>query len=412
MRTFALAPAPLALPLAVAIFIVLAAGCDGGDEDSAFTAVRDSAGIQIVESAGPAWDDSTAWRISEAPSVQIGVEAGSEAYQLANVRSTLRLGNGTIVVMNGGSAELRYFDETGIHIATGGGQGNGPGELGSGFVDLWPWSHDSVAVWDPQNRRLTMFGPNAGTDGGTAFRFPEGVFPRPIALLPNRALVGRHSIIISGPPTGPVGRTVRDTLVFTVYPPDEGEPQELARLLTREVWNYRWRGNILAGWRLPNVPTSYVVHGAKLYYTLGERPDIQVFTLAGELVRIVRQQIPARLLTDAVRQQIIEERVQAAPDPETGRDFRAFFKDALWFDELGAYRRLLVDREDNLWAKEYPEPGTDASRWFVFDPAGHWQGTVELPDRFEPYDIGDDYVLGEWLDELDVEYVRMYALVK
>jgi hypothetical protein len=48
--------------------------------------------------------------------------------------------------------------------------------------------------------------------------------------------------------------------------------------------------------------------------------------------------------------------------------------------------------------------------WRVFDKAGKWLGTVTLPARFNPMDIGTDYVLGLWRDEDDVEHVRMYRL--
>lgn len=41
-----------------------------------------------------------------------------------------------------------------------------------------------------------------------------------------------------------------------------------------------------------------------------------------------------------------------------------------------------------------------------------WLGTVVLPDRFDLYDIGDNYVLGRWRDDLDVEHVQLYELVK
>jgi len=33
-----------------------------------------------------------------------------------------------------------------------------------------------------------------------------------------------------------------------------------------------------------------------------------------------------------------------------------------------------------------------------------------IPPRFNPIEIGADYVLGIGWDELEVEYVRMYAL--
>ena len=50
----------------------IAIGCQSGDAptNGAFT-VQDSAGIEIVESATPAWDGD-GWRVSDTPSVVIG----------------------------------------------------------------------------------------------------------------------------------------------------------------------------------------------------------------------------------------------------------------------------------------------------------------------------------------------------
>ncbi len=39
-------------------------------------------------------------------------------------------------------------------------------------------------------------------------------------------------------------------------------------------------------------------------------------------------------------------------------------------------------------------------------------GKVVFPVVFEPMHIGDDFVLGEWRDEFDVEHVRLYRLIK
>ena len=36
--------------------------------------------------------------------------------------------------------------------------------------------------------------------------------------------------------------------------------------------------------------------------------------------------------------------------------------------------------------------------------------SVDMPANLEIWQIGHDYVLGVWSDELDVEYVRRHAL--
>jgi hypothetical protein len=47
----------------------------------------------------------------------------------------------------------------------------------------------------------------------------------------------------------------------------------------------------------------------------------------------------------------------------------------------------------------------------VIDAGGRWVGTVEIPAQVgEVLSFGPEHVLTLWKDDLDVEYVRMYAL--
>ncbi|MEJ2204371.1 MAG: hypothetical protein P8170_09690 [Gemmatimonadota bacterium] len=52
------------------------------------------------------------------------------------------------------------------------------------------------------------------------------------------------------------------------------------------------------------------------------------------------------------------------------------------------------------------------SDWAVFDPAGQWLGEVETPRGGRIWEIGSDDLLGTRRDELDVEEVRMYGILK
>jgi hypothetical protein len=48
----------------------------------------------------------------------------------------------------------------------------------------------------------------------------------------------------------------------------------------------------------------------------------------------------------------------------------------------------------------------------VFNPKGELLGTVHVPRGFRVYEIGEDYVIGEMVDESGAEVVRQYALKK
>jgi hypothetical protein len=48
----------------------------------------------------------------------------------------------------------------------------------------------------------------------------------------------------------------------------------------------------------------------------------------------------------------------------------------------------------------------------VYGSDGRMRGALELPADFTVSEIGADYVLGIWRDELDVQHVRLYRIVK
>ena len=81
-------------------------------------------------------------------------------------------------------------------------------------------------------------------------------------------------------------------------------------------------------------------------------------------------------------------------------------------EQFPAYGSLAVDAAGNLWVEEYQRPGDERPRWTVFDSSGRMLGVVEMPERFTIYQIGGTFVLGRWTDEMDVEHVRLYGLLK
>ena len=63
--------------------------------------------------------------------------------------------------------------------------------------------------------------------------------------------------------------------------------------------------------------------------------------------------------------------------------------------------------------KEYPRPGTgNPNRWRIFGPEGLPEGLIELPPSARVLWAGVDQVLLQERDELDVEYVRLYGLIR
>lgn len=94
------------------------------------------------------------------PVVTIGVVEGDEAHQLYHVVGSVRLADGRVVVANGGSSELRFFDANGRFIRAVGGRGGGPGEF-AWLTGLYGHGSDSLLAVDGAGR-LSVFD-TAGT---------------------------------------------------------------------------------------------------------------------------------------------------------------------------------------------------------------------------------------------------------
>ncbi len=121
--------------LSTALALAMVSTACSGDPVPGSAAVRDSAGITIVENTAPAWDDASAWHLPEDPVVTIGVVDGLDEYQLHRASKVFGLSDGRIVIANNGTYELRYYDAAGTFIQSVGGNGGGlpatPGDPGA-----------------------------------------------------------------------------------------------------------------------------------------------------------------------------------------------------------------------------------------------------------------------------------------
>jgi len=107
----------------------LITACSGDALLKSSTIVRDSAGVQIVETAGDVWSTPSRWVIAEEPIVRIGAAEGDDAYLFSGVRGIAALSDGRFVVANAGDQSLRWYDAEGRFLFRRGGPGQGPGEF-------------------------------------------------------------------------------------------------------------------------------------------------------------------------------------------------------------------------------------------------------------------------------------------
>jgi hypothetical protein len=368
--------------------------------------VRDSVGVEIVESFRPAWSGLQAWVIDSVPSVEIGVEAGEEAYQLNGVYDADRLADGTILVGNSGSGEIRVFDARGRFLRAIGRTGRGPGEF-SGPIHLYPASDGSLVAFDVDDLRVHHFDSSGmyrrtvriqwTTDGLRAF-FAD--------------LFGDGSwLAIAAPPSlrNEPGTYLRSAQQYLRFGAD-GRPLTLLRRVEGRMRFVHRLGELT---HYPFVPFTAEpqarAHGDRVYIVPSGSPEIEVRDLSGTLRRVIRLGLQLDLTADVYAR--YREVSLAKMAPERRRRYAPFYSLSHPLPEhMPAFQGLIVDGETNLWLERYRLPWDEDWRYEVVDGQGRWLGQVRAPERLRIYQVGADFVLGRQLDSLGVERVQLHPL--
>lgn len=398
--------------LGVATALVLAtisAACGAGAQPRERAMARDSAGITIVENTGGIWREDDAWRLSSEPLVDIGVLDGEPEYQLYQVMGSTRLADGRIVVVDGGSQEVRFYDAEGTYLTAVGGKGEGPGEFSFiGWIGRLP--DDSIAVWDIMQSRLSILSPDA--------RFVRSVTVDPIEgqTRPMMAGVFEDGSLFAVPGFSftftPGTKTTRDTSVYIRLGLDGAVVDTIGHFLDNEQATVAGEGGAFRTTPPFGRSTYKAVHGDAVYVADNEHYEVAVHGVDGVLRRLIRKTHEPLPVTAADLSAARERMLEGESDENFRKMRERIFDEIPLHKTMPAFSNLVVDSEGNIWIQEYRRPGDDEPRWTVFDPSGQMLGTLTLPAQFRVTEIGSDYVLGVWRDEFDVEHVQLYGLEK
>jgi hypothetical protein len=373
--------------------------------------VRDSAGIQIVENTAPQWKDGESWSLSADPSVDIGVVDGPREYQLNWVTDALLLPSGQIAVADGGSQEIRFYNASGTYLHSVGRKGGGPGEF-QGLFWMQALTADSLVAYDRAQRRMSTFDPQGRLIESTTFTLGavRGT-PLGIGRFNDGSLLVR---LVESPASGMVDGVHRDSLLFVRYSADDSLLNVLAGFRGAERFNRLEGTGVSYGAPFFARSTQYAVRGNRLFAGDNDVYQIGAYRADGKLERFIRRIGELRQVTEndveVIRQRRLD--VVAGVLPQVQKRYSAMVAEEPIPSTMPAFASLLFDTVGDLWVQEYPMPSEDGTDWTVFDPHGRMLGNVPMPDRFEPMQVGDNYVLGVWKDDLDVQHVRMYRLEK
>ena len=385
----------------------LLSACAEGDPAGSGLSVRDSAGVRVVELAP--FDDATLplWTLRAEPEVDIGEFEGAEEYQLFQVSTALRLPDGRIVVGNGGTKQLRFYDAAGRFLKSTGREGEGPGEFGAiGMIGV---ARDSLYVFDWQLARASVF----DFEGGFARSYPVQVsgiaFPNPVGVLGDGGWV-----LLSGFAFSPqdVAAVVRDTSLVVHLWSDGTAADTLGRFATVEffVWG---DGNLTtAASRAFGRALGYAVGERRVYLGDTQRYEITTYSPDGTPEAVLRRAVPPRPVTSRDIEAYKEVDRRREVRPQFRQQMERLLAEMPYPDEMPAFGGLQVDGLGNLWVSEFQAPGADSGHWTVYDQGGRPMALGVLPADLEVTQIGADFVCGRWQDDLGVEHVRVYRLVK
>ena len=405
-----------------ALGLVVTAACD--TPPAPIHAIHtDSAGIPIVTAVSPLWGPGDGWTVDAEPLVEIGTVNGAPEYQFSEVVAAVRLSNGDIVVADRGTSELRSYDSVGNFQWRTGRFGEGPGEFES-LDFLGTAAGDSLVTYDERLLRAQLFD-------------SAGVLRRTI-----RVILPRDDAAPGGSAPDKAVGIATNNLIVRFIELAEGTDQGIVRWLNERVVAFDLAdGSARVLTVVPGEEVERLSDMSTTLLTFGNMPeygaaadrvaviDTKAFSVhvlsptPGIGERIVRRDLAPQEATDAVFEAHLAGilgMVSGAPVEEVNR-IRQMWRDRRRAPVLPMLRAIHVDATGHVWITPYYVAGADPPPFEVHAPDGTWLGSVSVPPGLQrafiqyqaPYmEIGEDYILGVWTDDLDVQYVRQYRINK
>lgn len=327
------------------------------------------------------------------------------------VTAILPRADGHFIVANSGTSELRFYDRSGRRYTTVGRRGQGPGEYQR--IQSAGWlKNDSIAVFDPGARRISVLG-------------PTGEFARSIALTP--------PFDGGGAPTSMVP-LLTGTLLIGFSEIQRMAPQPAPSYFRQRVFQYSSAGEILdsTGWSFASsehfVQATVPSMGGVAYWNLAFgrvmtlRPDSST-VLAGDgtdwtVDRILpngttttryRVQRPVAAVTEADKDTYRRNALEGAQGQQ--REVAERMGREMPFPaRKPAYRRFEPDHSGRIWLETYPEYGDVRTVWLRIDPRERNAIAVLWPPGFRPLAFRGSLAYGIWRDQDDVEHLHVYAI--
>jgi len=389
------------------------------------TTVVDSASVRIVTNLPASIEAVEVWSLSTEPVVEIGAGATPDVplYQVTDVTP---LDADRVAVGTNTPPQTLIFGAHGTLAATLGREGEGPGEFAT-VTSVVPLDGDSVAVWDQNRRRISVF-----TGDG---RYVREVDLSGLALLTPLAAASMDGLTawthllpsapgsfvlfqvgLTGDPGPGVIRVEAPSYRITAA---GAEQARLGPFPGQELYHFGAGQGGMYPYPLGAATYGATVGGAFVVGT-ADAPEYRVFGVTGAPERIVRWPDHDRTVGGPLLAEWTEVRATWFASMSAGQ--REFLDRMPQPERFPAYDGIIAGDGGRVWVGEYVGPleipypplhvRVPERSWLVFDAAGALTATVRTPMGFQPHAVRDERIWGVFTDELDVESIRAYEVVK
>ena len=388
--------------------------------------VRDSAGVTIVVNrAKGQWSAGEAWQVEA--DLRIGVAEGHEWYSFGQICGVAVSSAGRIYVRDLQSNEIWAYSPEGVYEKRVARYGYGPGEL-AGHGPIFVDAGDTLHAPDPRGGRISRYAPNDSVLSQRTVTIEPGAgVPIEYTVGGSGAVFAKVVKLRGMPPKKGMPPTGQGTIQAIVLMGEDGSLSDTVLTFPAGIDKTYPGSATITPIKYGEGPLWTVTANGKIVYGWNSQYRISVYSGEGSLESVItrphRQEPFGRDDLGAIERSLAEFWGRVGTPASTitrlfevlnTPDYYPAFVDlktgpggTIWANHYLRYAEMSEARRDSyLYTRDFRSP-----RWDVFNSAGVFLGTVEMPDRFEAYVFTDERVYGVWRDELDVEYVMVLRFV-
>ena len=321
------------------------------------------------------------------------------------------LSDGSILLGDQETRELRVFSRSGEILRTFAGRGQGPGELrflhrvsrqpgDTIAVSAWPFGFLSRFAADGEyvdSRRIGPFWPGRTSvilgDGSLLLDYYDGGYGNNLELW---AVEGEGSHFRAS------GHLIR---AF------EDGRQDTLRHMTGEEWfkSGVWRRDLWLGPQPFGPVTLSAVAGDRVYVGETSRAEIEVRHVDGTIERVLRWETERVGISSADRDRIAAAQHYRLRQPDRAPHVDRWLAAVVYPDRKPPFAALLADAAGHVWVHVPTAAGEPLDRWIAFADDGP-MAEIRPPAGSRLLEIGALHVLLVRTDALDVERVELRPL--